>query len=144
MRENTLKSVWARGEAVVNGWLSIPASFSAEVMAHQGFDSLTIDMQHGVIDYQTAVTLLQAISTTSVMPLARVPWNDPGRLMKILDAGVYGVICPMINTRAQAEALGATEYRTVVVPHPIQPLTRDEVRALADKAYDDIVRRLTT
>jgi len=46
--------------------------------------------------------------------------------------------------RAQAEALGATEYRTVVVPHPIQPLTRDEVRALADKAYDDIVRRLTT
>ena len=46
--------------------------------------------------------------------------------------------------RAQAEALGATEYRTVVVPHPIQPLTRDEVRALTDKAYDDIVRRLTT
>ena len=46
--------------------------------------------------------------------------------------------------RAQAEALGATEYSTVVVPHPIQPLTRDEVRALADKAYDDIVRRLTT
>ena len=111
VRENTLKSIWARGEAVVNGWLSIPASFSAEVMAHQGFDSLTIDMQHGVIDYQTAVTLLQAISTTSVMPLARVPWNDPGRLMKILDAGVYGVICPMINTRAQAEALvGACKY----------------------------------
>jgi len=111
VRENTLKSIWARGEAVVNGWLSIPASFSAEVMAHQGFDSLTIDMQHGVIDYQTAVTLLQAISTTPVMPLARVPWNDPGRLMKILDAGVYGVICPMINTRAQAEALvGACKY----------------------------------
>ena len=46
--------------------------------------------------------------------------------------------------RAQAEALGATEYRTVGVPPPIQPLTRDEVRALTDKAYDDIVRRLTT
>ena len=45
--------------------------------------------------------------------------------------------------RAQADALGATDYRTVVVPHPIQPLTRDEVRALADKAYDEIVRRLT-
>ncbi len=111
MRENRLKSIWARGGAVVNGWLAIPASFSAEVMAHQGFDSLTVDMQHGVIDYQTAVTMLQAISTTPVMPLARVPWNDPGRLMKILDAGVYGVICPMINTRAQAEALvGACKY----------------------------------
>jgi 4-hydroxy-2-oxoheptanedioate aldolase len=105
VRENTLKTKWARGEVTVNGWLSIPASFSAEVMAHQGFDSLTVDMQHGVVDYQVAVTMLQAISTTPVIPLARVPWNDPGRLMKILDAGVYGVICPMISTREQAEAL---------------------------------------
>jgi 4-hydroxy-2-oxoheptanedioate aldolase len=105
VRENTLKTIWARGEAVVNGWLSIPSAFSAEVMAHQGFDSLTVDMQHGVVEYQTAVTMLQAISTTPVIPLARIPWNDPGVTMKILDAGVYGVICPMINTRAQAEAL---------------------------------------
>lgn len=45
--------------------------------------------------------------------------------------------------RAQAEALGAKDYQTVVVPHPIQPLTRDEVRALADRVYDEIVRRLT-
>src|SRR5262249_53255584 len=107
VRENTLRTIWAKGEAVVNGWLSIPSSFSAEVMAHQGFDSLTVDMQHGVIDYQTAVTMLQAISTTPVIPLARVPWNDPALLMKILDAGVYGIICPMINTKAQAEALVA-------------------------------------
>ena len=62
-------------------------------------------MQHGVIDYQVAVTMLQGISTTGVMPMARVPWNDPARLMKILDAGAYGVICPMINTREEAEAL---------------------------------------
>jgi len=89
----------------VNGWLSIPSAFSAEVMAHQGFDSLTVDMQHGVVDYQVAVTMLQGISTTPVIPLARVPWNDPARLMKILDAGAYGVICPMVNTREQAEAL---------------------------------------
>ena len=105
MRENKLKSIWARGEAVVNGWLSIPSAFSAEVMAHQGFDSLTVDMQHGVIDYQVAVTMLQGISTTGAMPMARVPWNDPARLMKILDAGAYGVICPMVNTREEAEAL---------------------------------------
>jgi 4-hydroxy-2-oxoheptanedioate aldolase len=105
MRENTLKTIWARGDAVVNGWLSIPSSFSAEVMAHQGFDSLTIDMQHGVVDYQAAVTMLQAISTTPTIPLARVPWNDPALLMKTLDAGVYGVICPMVNTREQAEAM---------------------------------------
>lgn len=103
MLENTLKAIWARGEAVINGWLAIPSAFSAEVMAHQGFDSLTVDMQHGVVDYQTAVTMLQAISTTPTIPLARVPWNEPGFIMKVLDAGVYGLICPMINTRADAE-----------------------------------------
>ena len=43
---------------------------------------------------------------------------------------------------AQAQALGSTEYKTVVVAHPIQPLTRDEVRALADKAFDEILARL--
>jgi 4-hydroxy-2-oxoheptanedioate aldolase len=105
VRPNTLREIWARGEAVVNGWLSIPSAFSAEVMAHQGFDSLTIDMQHGVVDYQVAVTMLAAISTTPVIPFARVPWNDPARVMKILDAGVYGVICPMVNTPEEAEAL---------------------------------------
>ena len=111
MRANRLREIWAKGEAAVNGWLAIPSAFSAEVMAHQGFDSLTIDMQHGVVDYQAAVTMLQGISTTGVVPLARVPWNDPARIMKILDAGAYGVICPMINTRPQAEALvAASKY----------------------------------
>jgi 4-hydroxy-2-oxoheptanedioate aldolase len=111
VRANKLKEIWARGDAVVNGWLSIPSAFSAEVMSHQGFDSLTIDMQHGVVDYQVAVTMLQGISTTGVVPLARVPWNDPARIMKILDAGAYGVICPMINTRAEAQALvAASKY----------------------------------
>lgn len=105
MRKNTLKEIWARGGAVVNGWCSIPSSFSAEIMAHQGFDSICIDMQHGAVGYQIAVTMLQAISTTPVIPLTRVPWNDPGRLMKILDAGSYGVICPMINTPDQAADL---------------------------------------
>jgi 4-hydroxy-2-oxoheptanedioate aldolase len=107
MRPNTLRQIWQRGEAAVNGWLAIPSAFSAEVMAHQGFDSLTIDMQHGVVDYQVAVTMLQAIATTGVVPLARVPWNDPGHIMKILDAGAYGIVCPMVNTPEQAEALVA-------------------------------------
>jgi len=105
MRKNTVKEIWANGGAVLNGWCSIPSSFSAEVMAHQGFDSITIDTQHGVVDYQMAITMLQAISTTDVIPLVRVPWNDPGLLMKTLDAGAYGVFCPMINTADDAAAL---------------------------------------
>jgi len=111
MRENLLRTAWSRGDAVVNGWLAIPSAFSAETMAHQGWDSLTVDLQHGVVDYQTAVTMLTAISTTKTVPVVRVPWLDPGILMKILDAGAYAVICPMINTAEDAETLvAATHY----------------------------------
>ena len=111
MRPNRLREIWARGGAVANGWLAIPNSFSAETMAHQGWDSLTIDLQHGVVDYQAMVTMLQAISTTDTVPVVRVPWLEPGILMKTLDAGAYGVICPMVNTRADAEKLVAyTHY----------------------------------
>ena len=80
-------------------------------MAHQGWDSLTIDLQHGVVDYQAMVTMLQAISTTPTVPVVRVPWLEPGILMKTLDAGAYGVICPMVNTREDAQKLVAyTHY----------------------------------
>ena len=128
MRENTVKTIWAKGGLVVNGWLSIPSSFSAEVMAHQGFDSLVVDMQHGVIDYQTAVTMLQAISTTNVMPFARVPWNDPAHIMKILDAGAYGIICPMINSRKEAEAARAhLQVRAEGLPE-LRPRARVDLR----------------
>ncbi|MCO5066294.1 MAG: aldolase/citrate lyase family protein [Rhizobiaceae bacterium] len=102
MRKNNLRTIWDSGGAAINGWLAIPNSFSAEVMAHAGWDSLTIDLQHGVQDYATSIAMLQAISTTSTVPLARVPWNEPGIIMKMLDAGCYGIICPMINTAQDA------------------------------------------
>ena len=111
MRPNALRTLWQAGGAAVNGWLAVPNSFSAEVMAHQGWDTLTIDLQHGVVDYQAMVTMLQAISTTPTVPVVRVPWLEPGILMKALDAGAYGVICPMVNTREDAQKLVAyTHY----------------------------------
>jgi 4-hydroxy-2-oxoheptanedioate aldolase len=111
MRENRLRNIWKSGGTAVNGWLAIANSFSAETMAHQGWDSLCIDMQHGVVDYQAMVTMLQAISTTDTVPVVRVPWLEPGVLMKALDAGAYGVICPMVNTREDAQKLVAwTHY----------------------------------
>ena len=80
-------------------------------MAHSGWDSLTLDMQHGLIDLPSALAILQAISTTAVVPLARVPWNEPGVIMKLLDAGCYGIICPMIDTAKQCAAfVGACRY----------------------------------
>src|SRR5580692_6372237 len=111
MRENLLKTLWQQDAYAVNGWLSLPATFSAEVMAHLGWDSLTIDLQHGLIDYQSAVGMLQAISTTPTVPLVRVPWLDPAIIMKVLDAGAYGVICPMVNSAAEArEFVAACRY----------------------------------
>src|SRR5687768_17609011 len=111
MRENRLRTLWKSGGAAVNGWLAIPNGFSAETMAHQGWDSLTIDLQHGVVDYPAMVTMLQAISTTPTVPIVRVPWLEPGILMKALDAGAYAVICPMVNTREDAQKLVAwTSY----------------------------------
>ena len=111
MRKNKLREIWASGGSVINGWLAIPSAFSAETMAHQGWDSLTVDLQHGVTDYQSAVTMFTAISTTNTVPMARVPWLEPGILMKVFDAGAYGVICPMVNTREDAERLVAyTHY----------------------------------
>ena len=111
MRENRLRTLWKAGGAAVNGWLAIPDGFSAETMAHQGWTSLTIDLQHGVVDYSAMVRMLQAISTTDTVPVVRVPWLEPGILMKSLDAGAYGVICPMVSTREDAQRLVAyTSY----------------------------------
>ena len=103
MRKNKLKELFKAGKPIINSWLAVPSSFSAEVMAQQGWDSLTIDMQHGLIDYPNAVGMLQAISTTETIPMARVNWNEPGQIMKILDAGCYGIICPMVSNREEAE-----------------------------------------
>ena len=110
MRENRLRTLWKNDQAVVNGWLAIANSFSAETMAHQGWDSLTIDLQHGIVDYQAMVTMLQAISTTPTVPVVRVPWLEPSIIMKCLDAGAYGVICPMINSREDAQKLVAYSH----------------------------------
>jgi 4-hydroxy-2-oxoheptanedioate aldolase len=104
---NNVRKVWASGKVAVNGWLAIPSGFSAEVIAQCGFDSVTVDMQHGVQDYQSMVQCFQAMHGHPVTPMVRVPWNEPGIVGKVLDAGAYGLICPMINTKQEAENLVA-------------------------------------
>ena len=111
MRENMPKARWRAGEVTYGAWLSIPSPITAEVMARQGFDWICIDAQHGLVDYQVAVTMLQAISQTDTTPFVRVPWNEPGIIMKMLDAGAMGVIIPMVNTVEEAKAaVGACRY----------------------------------
>ena len=100
---NQILDHWKDGKFVLNGWLSIPNSFTAESMAKMGWDTLTIDMQHGQTDYHKSISMLQAISNNSTIPFTRVSWNEPGIIMRMLDAGVYGIIAPMINTKEECE-----------------------------------------
>jgi 4-hydroxy-2-oxoheptanedioate aldolase len=99
---NKLKTLWAEGKPTLNGWLSIGNPFTAEIMAAQGYDSICIDIQHGALDYSAALPMFQAMRASGVVPLARVPWLEPGIVMKVLDAGAFGVVCPMVNTAEQA------------------------------------------
>lgn len=100
-----LRKVWAAGQPALNGWCSIGNPFVAEIMAAQGFDSLTVDMQHGALDYSDLLPMLQAMRASGATLLARVAWLDPAHVMKALDAGAEGVICPMVNTPEDAARL---------------------------------------
>lgn len=102
MRVNKLKIAAAENRPIINGWLAIPSSYSAEIMGHQGYDAVTVDLQHGMIDFASALTMLQAISATPAVPLVRVADSTPAQIMRVLDAGAYGVICPMVSTPEQA------------------------------------------
>ena len=104
MRRNTLRDIWDDGGAALGGWLTVPCGFSAEIMANSGFDWVCVDMQHGLIGETRMVEMLQAISSSSSVPLCRVPRNEPGVIGKCLDAGAWGVIVPMVNTPEEAAA----------------------------------------
>ena len=141
MRPNKLKQMWRDGRWVTMGWLSVSHSFTAEVMARQGFDALVVDMQHGTTDMADVLPMLQAISQTDTVPVVRVPWNDPATIMKALDLGAYGILVPLINTAEDAaKAVAACRYP------PVGMRSSGPVRAVhyggADyvaKANDEIV-----
>jgi len=111
MRPNALRHLHRDGRTIVNGWLSISSPYVAELAAHQGYDALTVDMQHGMVGFEGAMAMFQAIATTAVIPMARPSENSPAEIMRLLDAGAYGIICPMVSTAADAARLvGACRY----------------------------------
>jgi 4-hydroxy-2-oxoheptanedioate aldolase len=111
MRPNALRHLHRHGRTIVNGWLSISSPYVAELAAHQGYDALTVDMQHGMVGFEGAMAMFQAIATTAVIPMARPSENSPAEIMRLLDAGAYGIICPMVSTAADAARLvGACRY----------------------------------
>lgn len=143
MTKNPLKRLWEDGKPAINGWCSIGNPFTAEIMAAQGYDSLTIDWQHGALDYSDLLPMFQAMKGGTATLMARVPWLDPAAIMKALDAGAMGIICPMINSRAEAEAFvsymryppaGQRSFgptRAAFAMPGYSPAVNDEVLALA-------------
>lgn len=100
------------GDAPLYGaWITIPDTFSAELMGAAGFDWVCVDMQHGLTGPDRLAGMLQAIDRTGTPALVRVPWNQPDHIMRALDAGARGVIVPMVNSAEEARrAVAACRY----------------------------------
>jgi len=101
---SSLREQWKAGKATFGAWCTIPSSWTAEVAARSGHDWVCIDTQHGLIGYDVMLPMLQAISAGGVPSFVRVPWNEPGSIMKALDAGAGGIIVPMVNSVGEAQA----------------------------------------
>ncbi len=92
-------------------WIQIPDVFTAEMMARSGFDWLAIDLEHGMIDLETAFQLIQVIDCSGVIPLVRLNENDESTIRRVMDAGAAGIIAPMVNTVEDArKAVNAVKY----------------------------------
>ena len=106
---------------LLNGYCAMPSPFAAEIYARQGWDTVTIDMEHGSIGFDGAVAILQAITASGVVPLVRIPKVDAATIGMLLDAGALGITCAMINTAAEAlELVRACKYP----PRGIRSLSR--------------------
>lgn len=111
MKVNTVKEKLAAGQPAVGTWLGLCSPIAAEYMAHMGWDWLVVDTEHSPIGFETTVHCFQAICTTPTIPMARVAWNDPTLIKRLLDAGALGLVVPMVNTVEQAEqAVAAMKY----------------------------------
>ena len=107
MRPNRLRELFATKTCAMGGWLAFNSPYSAEMMGHCGFDTVTVDLQHGPYYLDDAVPMLQALSSTPAMPMARVSANNFFEINKLLDAGAYAIVCPMIDTADDAHRFAA-------------------------------------
>jgi 4-hydroxy-2-oxoheptanedioate aldolase len=95
----------ASGEPFLFSWMSVPSAALAAQVARLPFDGVCLDMQHGMIGFTDAVPMIANINAAGRPAMVRALWNDPATAGQAFDAGAVAVISPMVNTRAQAEAL---------------------------------------
>jgi 4-hydroxy-2-oxoheptanedioate aldolase len=111
MRTNHVRRRLADGEASVGTWLGIPSPESAEQVARLGLDWLVIDAEHNPVDIRTLAQMFASMTASPVAPMVRIPWNTPENFKRVLDAGAWGVVVPMVNSREEAErAVSACRY----------------------------------
>jgi 4-hydroxy-2-oxoheptanedioate aldolase len=95
------------GGTSVGSWLGFESPLSTEIMASAGFEWLMIDCEHGPITGETVIHLINATRAAGAIPIVRVIWNEPALIQQALDFGAYGVLIPMVNSRADAQAAAA-------------------------------------
>lgn len=111
MRANHVRRRLKAGEPSIGTWLSLPSPEAAEYCSHLGFDWLTIDAEHNPIDIRTLAQMFAAMSASGTAPMVRIPWNSGENFKRVLDAGAWGVVVPMVKTREEAErAVEAARY----------------------------------
>src|SRR5581483_2127590 len=107
MRANHARRRLAAGEPSVGTWLALPTPEGAEYVSALGFDWLVVDTEHNPIDIRTLAQMFMAMANSSATPMVRIPWNSPENFKRVLDAGAWGVVVPMVNSRAEAEQAAA-------------------------------------
>jgi 4-hydroxy-2-oxoheptanedioate aldolase len=103
---DTLRQRMQSGQGAVGGWMSFDSAYAAELVGCTGFDAVVVDCQHGMAGHAQMVAMLQALSHTPAVPLVRVSGNNLPEINRALDAGAWGVICPLVNSAAEARAFG--------------------------------------
>jgi len=105
------QKAFAEKRVTYGGECSIPSPYSVELMGYAGFDWLYVDLEHSPISTDQLVPMLQASSITRTPVFVRVPWLEPGIIMRVLDAGAVGVVIPMVNSAEEAKrAVSACRY----------------------------------
>jgi len=99
-----VRARWLAGEPALAAWLLLESPTSAELLGAAGFDAVVVDLQHGSATLDSLPHLARAIDATPAVPFVRTAANDPAELMRVLDLGIRGVICPMIGSREEADA----------------------------------------
>ena len=103
MRANHVTRRLAAGEPSIGTWLALPSPEAAEFVSRIGFDWLVVDTEHNPIDIRTLSLMFGAITTGGSAPMVRIPWNHPENFKRVLDAGAWGIVVPMVNSREEAE-----------------------------------------